>query len=501
MSSGFRPRDAVRRWRYRLHALVANASLRIRVMAAAAILVAVTSLATGLLGTTLLRGYLISRADAQLQRFAAVAARVVTRSDELVPHGGQQGLPTQFLVEVVATDGRIDLVGNGVSEPTALRLSATQLAAGKAPFTVQVGNPAGSWLVVVRPLFDGRHAVIALSLNDLSSTVQRLEVADSLAGIVAVVLLAVIGLPLVRTSLGPLRRIEATAAAIAAGDLSQRIDHPSTRTEAGRLASALNSVLSRIEAAYQAREAGEARALASEERMRRFVADASHELRTPLTSVKGLAEYALQQGTDASPAELLRLMTLVQQEATRMGLLVADLLMLAQLDLDRPLERRPVDLASIAAHSVSAARLVQPGRRITLCAPDPVIAHADDGRIRQVIDNLIGNTLLHTPRSSPVTVTVTSSDHNAHITVADRGPGMTAEQASHVFERFYRTDQARTRARGGTRLGLSIAAAIVAAHGGDIAVDTALGAGAAFHVTLPLAAIQAAVSSNCLPSG
>jgi two-component system, OmpR family, sensor kinase len=492
MSSASRRRDG---WRPGLRAGVANASLRVRVMAAAAILVAITSLATGVLGTTLLRDYLLKRVDTQLQDFAAIATRILVRSPEGVPHGGvRQGLPTQFLLEVVSPDGRIQVEGDPLAPATALRLSAAQLADNAVPFTVQAGSAAHSWRVIVKSLPGGRRAVIAVSLNDLSSTVTRLEVADALAGIVAVALLAGIGVPLVRTSLGPLRRIETTAAAIAAGDLSQRIGHPSTRTEVGRLASALNSMLSRIETAYQAREEGEARALSSEERMRQFVADASHELRTPLTSLRGLAEYALQQGAQASPDELLRLMGLVQHEAARMGRLVEDLLVLAQFDLHRPLEQRPVDLSSIAAAAVGAARLVQPGRPITLIAGDPVIACADDSRVRQVIDNLIGNAIQHTPPGSPVTVTVIRSLTDGQITVADRGPGMTTEQTARVFERFYRTDRARARSHGGAGLGLSIAAALAAAHGGSITVDTTPGQGAAFRVTLPLAMTAAAVT-------
>jgi two-component system OmpR family sensor kinase len=177
-----------------------------------------------------------------------------------------------------------------------------------------------------------------------------------------------------------------------------------------------------------------------------------------------------------------------------MGRLVDDLLVLAQFDLDRPLEQRPVDLSSIAAAAVSAASRIQPDRPITLIAADPVIAWADDGRVRQVIDNLIGNALQHTAPGSPVIVTVIRSLADAQIVVADRGPGMTPEQAAHVFERFYRTDRARARSRGGAGLGLSIAAALAAAHGGRITVDTALGQGAAFRVTLPLAMTAAAAS-------
>jgi two-component system OmpR family sensor kinase len=348
----------------------------------------------------------------------------------------------------------------------------------------------------VEPLSGGRHAVIALSLDDLNNTVTRLEIADALAGAVAIAALAGIGLPLVRASLAPLSRIEATAAAIASGDLSRRIDHPSGGTEVGRLADALDTMLGRIEVAYRARAEGEARALRSEDRMRQFVADASHELRTPLTSVKGLAEFGLQQGSEASPDELLRLMGLIDHEASRMGRLVEDLLMLASLDSGRPLDRRHVDLASIAARAVQAARVVHPDRPIALAAEDPVIVYADEERLRQVIDNLIANAVQHTPPRSPVTVSVTSASGTGEIVVADNGPGMTAEQAAHAFERFYRTDDARARAGGGTGLGLAIAASLAAAHGGDVTVDTQPGQGAAFHVRLPLAASVEGPSSS-----
>ena len=459
-------------------------------MAAAAILVALTSLVTGILGTALLRSYLYSRADAQLRVFAAVASRVLERSPAPVrPSGPQQALPTQFLVEVVSPTGQVQTAETPLDDSDGPRLSAAQLRDDGNPFTVSAaGTSAHSWRVLVKPLSGGRHAIIAFSLDNLNSTVTRLEVADALAGVIAIAVLAGIGLPLVRASLAPLSRIEATAAAIAGGDLSRRIDHPSRGSEVGRLADALDTMLGRIEAAYRARAEGEARALRSEDRMRQFIADASHELRTPLTSVRGLAEFGLQQGNAASPDEMLRLMTLIQHEASRMGRLVEDLLMLARFDTGRPLDRRHVDLASIAAQAVQAARIVHPGRPITLMADDPVIVYADEERLRQVIDNLVGNAMQHTPPRSPVTVSVTSTAGTGEIVVADNGPGMTAEQAARVFERFYRTDDARTRARGGTGLGLSIAASLAAAHDGDITVDTQPGQGAAFHIRLPLAA-------------
>jgi two-component system OmpR family sensor kinase len=221
--------------------------------------------------------------------------------------------------------------------------------------------------------------------------------------------------------------------------------------------------------------------------MRRFAADASHELRTPLTAIRGLAEFGLQQGDSAGHAELTRLITRIQQEAARMGLLVDDLLLLAELDQDRPLDLHPVDLASIAAEAVQAGRSVEPGRLITLRAvPDPVIIDADDARVRQVIDNLIGNALRHTPAGTPVIVTVDTGPARGSVTVADSGPGMTADQAARAFERFYRTDQARTRSSGGTGLGLAITSALVTAHGGTISLETQPGRGAAFRVELPL---------------
>ena len=468
-----------------------DASLRTRVMAAAAFLVVLTSVVTGVLGTILLRSYLIGRSDAQLRSFTVEASRLLTRTTPPTARDGeQQSLPTRFFAEVVSAGGQVETAAGSAHTANGPSLSAAQMGDDGTPFTVPAPGAAGhSWRVLVTPASGGRHIVTAYSLDDLDSTVSRLEMADAVAGAVAVGLLAGVGLPLVRASLAPLARIEATATAIAGGDLSRRIDNRSRKTEVGRLSAVLNTMLAAMEAAYRARADGEARALRAQERMREFAADASHELRTPLTSVRGLAEYALQQGDAASREELLRLMTLIQGEAGRMSRLVADLLLLARFDAGRPLDRAPVDLASIAALAVQHARLVHPGRPITLHAAEPVVVSADDARIRQVIDNLLGNAVQHTPDGTPVTVTVTSGQGDGWLTVADRGPGMTPEQASRVFERFYRTEDARTRAAGGAGLGLAIAASLTAAHGGDITVDTAPGHGAAFTVRLPLATI------------
>ena len=478
----------------RVAAVLRGASLRVRVMAAAALLGAVTCLVTGVVGATLLRGYLLGRSDAQLRGFAQVAGRVAGRGHPRLPTraiGGQatgrQSLPAQFLVELVA-GGRTRLLGRPVHTATGPQLSAAQLDQVGTPFTVPASGRSGpSWRVLVQRQPGGEDLVVAYSLGDLDSTVTRLEIADTVAGAFAVLLLAAIGLPLVRASLSPLAEIGLTAAAIADGDLSRRIDHPSGKTEVGRLALALDTMLATIESAYQARATGEEQAQRSEANMRQFAADASHELRTPLTSVRGLAEYGLQQGSHASADELLRLMSMIQREASRMTRLVEELLLLARYDSGRPLELAPVDLASIAAEAAQHARAAHAGREVTLHAAEPAVVLADAERIRQVIDNLIGNAIQHAPPPSPVTITVTADQGGVRLTVADQGPGMTAEQASHVFERFYRTDDARTRTRGGTGLGLAIAASLTAAHGGQITVDTRPGDGAAFHLWLPKA--------------
>ena len=230
-------------------------SLRARVMATATLLVLLTSLVTAFLGTTLLRSYLLSRADSQLQDFATVATNIVQRQ-QLQPgdSSSHQSLPSQFLVEVVAKDGQVSMAGGPLGSADGPRLSAAQLSDVGTPFTTASAGASGdSWRVLVEHLSSGGHLVIASSLADLDSTVSRLEIADALAAAVAVVLLAGVGLPLVRASLAPLRGIESTAAAIAGGDLSRRIDHSAGNTEVGRLAEALDMMLASIEVAYRAR--------------------------------------------------------------------------------------------------------------------------------------------------------------------------------------------------------------------------------------------------------
>jgi two-component system OmpR family sensor kinase len=257
-------------------------------------------------------------------------------------------------------------------------------------------------------------------------------------------------------------------------------------------------MLGQIETAFDHERASQQQARAAEERMRRFVGDASHELRTPLTSIRGFAEL-YRMGAVADEAELEHLMRRIESEAARMGVLVEDLLLLARLDQQRPLHREPVDLASIAEDLVGDARVVAPGRDISLDLDgDRPVVIGDELRLRQVVHNLITNALTHTPAGSPVDVRVgtVATSGRGYVEVRDHGPGLTDEQSARVFERFYRVDGGRSRADGGSGLGLAIVAGLVAAHGGDVTLQSTPGDGASFRVELPGAADDAELSAN-----
>jgi two-component system OmpR family sensor kinase len=291
--------------------------------------------------------------------------------------------------------------------------------------------------------------------------------------------IAAVGLWVVRLSLRPLEAISTTAAAIAGGELSRRIERADDRTEVGRLGMSLNAMLAQIESAFKAREA-------SERKLRRFVADASHELRTPLAAVRAYAEL-FTRGAASRPDDLARSMTGITRESERMSLLVDDLLLLARLDEGRPLEREQVELDEVVGEAVETARTLDPERPLEL-ELQPAAVIGDRDRLRQIVDNLLANVRAHTAPQTPVRVSIERVNGSARVTVADSGAGIPAEQAEHVFERFYRTDASRTRTSGGVGLGLSIVAAVAQAHGGSVAVDSAVGNGASFSIDLPLAA-------------
>jgi two-component system OmpR family sensor kinase len=323
----------------------------------------------------------------------------------------------------------------------------------------------------LRASLDGNAVIIVgESLHDVDATLHRLLLIELLVTLAVLGALVALGLWVVRLGLRPLRAIEQTAAAITAGDLAQRVEHADPRTEVGRVGSALNTMLDQIEA--------------SDRRLRRFVADASHELRTPLAAVRAYAEL-FGRGAAARPDDLERSMSGITRETERMSLLVDDLLLLARLDEGRPLEQKPVDLAAVVGEAVDAARVVEPERPIE-SSLEPATVIGDAARLRQVLDNLLANARAHTPDGTPVSIDLRRVDERAEVRVSDRGPGLTDEQASRVFERFYRADSSRARASGGAGLGLSIVVAVTNAHGGTAEAEPTPGGGATFVITLPL---------------
>jgi two-component system, OmpR family, sensor kinase len=298
--------------------------------------------------------------------------------------------------------------------------------------------------------------------------------------VIGAVLIALAALAwwLVRLGLRPLDRMGATAGAIAAGDLSRRVEPTNPRTEVGRLGTALNGMLAQIERAFAERQA-------SENRLRQFIADASHELRTPLVSIRGYAElYRL--GATREPAEAERAMRRIEEEAQRMGVLVEDLLALARLDEVREPVREPVQLEQLAADAVHDARAVAPERDIELHADGPLTVQGDRDQLRQVVANLMRNALVHTPAGTAVDVSARQDDGYALLEVRDHGNGLPPGDPSELFERFWRAEPGRERGRGGAGLGLAIVAAIVDAHGGSVSAANADGGGAAFTVRLPV---------------
>lgn len=347
-------------------------------------------------------------------------------------------------------------------------------------FTVPGTGDVGQYRVLVDNE-QGDYLVVAIPYDDQQSTLDHLlllEVGIS-GGVTAVLLMATWFL--VRHALRPLQRMGETARGIRAGDMSRRVEPAVDSSEVGRLGLALNTMLDQLEAAFAERAA-------SEQRLRHFVSDASHELRTPLTSMRGYAEL-LRRNPDMSAEDIVLAMRRIEDEANRMGILVDDLLLLARLDQGRPLERNPVDLEAMVRDAASDARVADPHRSITTRVSAPLVVTGDDARLRQALGNLLRNALVHTPPATPVEVSLRRDGDDAVLEVVDHGQGIPPGNAERIFERFYRADPGRSRDQGGSGLGLSIAAAIVAAHGGRISVHPTPGAGGAtFRIELPLPA-------------
>ena len=469
-------------------------SLRARLLLGVVALAAVGLVVADVATYASLRSFLLDRVDSSLEAGHPFVERAAFGPESGPgPHGGP-GPPAQGIdwYQVRTLGGvpiRSSFLVQGSSPPKLPeRISVPARANGPdgertVYFTVAARSGGGRYRVraSIEPQQPDRVLVIATSLAGVDGTLHRLLLIELLATGAVLVAIGGLGLWVVRLGLHPLREIEATSEAIAAGDLTRRVERADEQTEVGRLVIALNTMLAQIESAFRAREA-------SERRLRRFVADASHELRTPLAAVRAYAEL-FTRGAASRPDDLERSMAGISRETERMSLLVEDLLLLARLDEGRPLAQEPVRLAEVVEEAVDAARVVDPARPFSVeVEPSTVIGDRD--RLRQLVDNLLANVRAHTPPETPVRIGLRRVNGTAEITVSDSGPGLTVDELDQVFERFYRADTSRSRASGGAGLGLSIVAAVARTHGGEVTARSGAGEGATFVIDLPLAPDQ-----------
>ncbi|MGP3956140.1 ATP-binding protein [Nonomuraea sp. 3N208] len=479
--------------------MIGRLSLRARLLAIAMGLLVVGLVAISSIVLRQLETQLLARIDAQLAplgtALSAIPPEFVTRmrrqADRAPLRAAQLDLVEKAYTAYLSADGAVVREMGDPVGPDLPRLDAATVSARAGePFTVE-GPDGEEWRAVALPRTatggsDHASVVGAVSLEAMHSTIARLRAASLIAGSMLLGMLALVGGFAIRAGLAPLRRVEETAAAIADGELSKRVPEPGPpNTEVGRLAHSLNKMLAQI-------EQGVAASAESEARMRRFVADVSHELRTPLFGIKGFSELYRMGGTEAGPA-----LARIESESGRLARLVEDLLLLAGLDeADGPaLDLTPMDLRTLAADARHDFAALDPSRPVAftgpfggLAASAPVLG--DEARLRQVVSNLVGNAVTHTPAGTPVRIGVGTSGSEAVLVIEDEGPGLSAEEAARVFDRFYRADGSRARTTGGAGLGLAIVRSIVTAHGGRVEVRSAPGKGAAFRIHLPTAALQ-----------
>lgn len=373
-----------------------------------------------------------------------------------------------------------DLNSQKITDYVVGTLPANAAKYGNQPFTLKI--PGSDFRVLARVLPSALGSVfVAQSLAGVDETTSRLRIVFVLIGIIALLLIGFASRMVIKVGLRPLIAVEETAEKIAAGDLSARLPDAKPDTEVGRLVTSLNAMLSRIEESFAARTA-------SENKLRRFVADASHELRTPLTAIRGFAELH-RQGAVKGEAATSELVGRIENESVRMGALVEDLLALARLDQSRELVLAPINLTELVTEAVASARAAGPDHPITLDSPDESFILGDAGKIHQVVANLLANARIHTPIGTSISVSIESNEEGTSISIADAGPGLSQEDQARIFERFYRADPSRNRAKEeGSGLGLSIVDSVMQAHGGKVIVTSKLGEGATFTVFFPLAA-------------
>ncbi|MHA7305248.1 sensor histidine kinase [Arthrobacter sp. TMN-49] len=477
-----------------------NASLRSQLVAIISALLSVSLLALGATTFLLLHSFLEDQMDTQLTTFQK---SIIENGTVDSKNAGKTPFSFDYYVGFHFYNGSLaDQNRSGKDKPDYPEYTMEQAKAmnGKT-FTVPSSDSGAPWRITViapqrfeltdpsgvKDIHNG-YVVVGLPYESLNITMERLAVVIAGVAILTITLGTMIAYWTVTRSFRPLSRVEKTAAAIATGDLSRRVEIENPATEVGRLSGSLNTMLAHIEHAFAARTA-------SETRMRRFVADASHELRTPLVTIRGFSEL-YRHGALQTPDDVGTAMGRIESEAKRMGELVEDLLMLARIDEQRPLQRKPVDLLIIGHDAVLDARAAARERTFAVVGLDggpgtPAPTTGDEAKLRQVVANLMGNALRYTPEGSPVEIMVGTRDDGAQrfsvIKVRDHGPGISDDEAPRVFERFYRADSSRDRNTGGSGLGLAIVSAIVASHAGTVRLEQTPDGGATLVIELPFA--------------
>ncbi|HEX6696539.1 MAG TPA: HAMP domain-containing sensor histidine kinase [Solirubrobacteraceae bacterium] len=474
------------------------ASLRARLLAAVLALTACGLLLAGGITYIEQRSFQYSRVDQELK---AAVIPVSGALEQMVGHepydhdgpdpdpGRGPGGGPNFGIPAGTYGQKRDASGRVIADKVFSSLNQTVTAKPALPAeltTGQIINVNGRKGVDTRyrvlaaaDVRDGTTTVVAIPLRATDDTLQQLLVVEALVIAGVLIVLGLVSWVVVRVGLLPLDRMGHTAGAIAGGDLSHRVESTDPRTEVGRLGISLNAMLDRLERAFGEREA-------SEDRLRRFIADASHELRTPLASIRGYAEL-YRMGAARDPEELEKAMRRIEDEAARMGVLVEDLLTLARLDEVPDAPHVELDLAAIVRDAVDDGRVTAPDREIDLEVDGPATVAGDRDQLRQVLGNLLRNAFVHTPEGTPIEVSLRHADGEVRLEVRDHGPGLPTSDAEALFERFWRSEGGRERGRGGAGLGLAIVAAIVDAHDGDVRAGNAPGGGATFVVTLPAA--------------
>ena len=482
-------------------------SLRSRLLLAIMLVAALGIGASDFAANTELKSFLVNQVDTQLKGVAMGSINRLARAG-IDPNSEEQnntedpnspfrvvrplrGVPTATAVTLLDAQGNVvGQLGGDITSTTppttfaGMTINQVNATKGK-PFTVAAtkNNPATRAIALALPTGVGSF-IVSVSLDSVNRTLQELGWLFLFISLIVLLLIGLISRYVIQISLKPLRDVEGTAAAIAAGDLSARLPASKPHTEVGRLSHSLNTMLGRIEDSFNAKAN-------SETKLRRFVADASHELRTPLTAIRGFAELH-RQGAVEGEEKTKELIGRIEKESIRMGSLVEDLLFLARSDEARPLVKEPVDINNLIEESVASARAAGPSHPITINMggeSDEVFVLGDNKRIHQAVANLLANARTHTPAGTSIVVSAHVGDNETTISVADSGPGLPVEDQPRIFERFFRSDPSRARSAGeGSGLGLSIVDAIMKAHGGSVSVASEPGNGATFTLHFPILA-------------